>query len=248
MSIFKMMRVDGHDYVDLSWKVFKEVIEIETGLKDREIQQKLIDMGWTPPPRKEKKPMNIYTKDLEEYTYGWQTPPAVVPSVVFKTRVRDESIAGNNPYCWQDVNTFELFGGKKVLLFSLPGAFTPTCDTMQLPTFESLAPDFYSLGFDEIYCISVNDAFVMNKWADSQDLKYVKVIPDGNGEFTRLMRMEVSKENLGFGDRSWRYALVANNGTITDMFIEDGKDSNIKEDPYVYTDPEFILETLRDQA
>ena len=214
---------------------------------DREIQQKLIDMGWTPPPRKEEEKMNIYTKDVEEYTeYQWSRPPSVVPSVVFKTRVRDESIEGNNPYRWKDLNSFDIFAGKRVLVFSLPGAFTPTCDTMQLPTFESLAPDFYSLGFDEIYCISVNDAFVMNKWAASQDLEYVKVIPDGNAEFTRLMRMEVSKENLGFGDRSWRYALVANNGKITDMFIEDGKDSNIEEDPYEFTDPLYILETLKD--
>lgn len=214
---------------------------------DREIQQNLIDMGWTPPPRKEEKKMKVYTTDVEEYTeYDWSRPPAVVPSVVFKTRVRDESIEGNNPYRWEDLNSFDIFAGKRVLVFSLPGAFTPTCDTMQLPTFESLAPDFYSLGFDDIYCISVNDAFVMNKWAASQELEYVKVIPDGNGEFTRAMNMSVSKENLGFGDRSWRYAFVANNGKITDMFIEDGKNSNIDEDPYEFTDPLYILETLKD--
>ena len=189
--------------------------------------------------------MNIYTTDVAEYVdYAWRQLPAVVPSVVFKTRVRDESVTGSNPYRWQDVNSFEVFAGKRVLVFSLPGAFTPTCDTMQLPRFEELAEEFYQAGIDDIYCISVNDSFVMNKWAESQNLQNVKVLPDGNKQFTTDMDMLVTKENLGFGERSWRYAVIVNNGTITDWFIEDGKERDAEEDPYHYTNPDFILETL----
>jgi peroxiredoxin len=140
--------------------------------------------------------------------------PTVVPSVVFKTRVRDDSIEGPNPYRWEDVTTFDLFAGKRVVLFSLPGAFTPTCSTMQLPGFEEQAMSFYSHGIDDIYCISVNDSFVMNCWAKDQNLENVKVIPDGSGFFTSEMRMLVTKDNLGFGLRSWRYAVIVNNGKI----------------------------------
>ena len=171
----------------------------------------------------------------------WSSVPKYIPSIVFKTRVRDESIGGDNPYKWQDVSTWDLFAGKKVLLFSLPGAFTPTCSTYQLPNFEKLAPDFYAKGFDEIYCISVNDAFVMNRWAKENELEYVRVIPDGSGEFTRKMEMGVQKDNLGFGERSWRYACVVENGAITDWFIEEGKEDNCEDDPYLYTNPEYIL-------
>ena len=171
----------------------------------------------------------------------WSSVPKYIPSIVFKTRVRDESIGGDNPYKWQDVSTWDLFAGKKVLLFSLPGAFTPTCSTYQLPNFEKLAPDFYAKGFDEIYCISVNDAFVMNRWAKENNLEYVRVIPDGSGEFTRKMEMGVQKDNLGFGERSWRYACVVENGATTDWFIEEGKEDNCADDPYLFTNPEYIL-------
>ena len=108
-----------------------------------------------------------------------------VPNMVFKTRVRDESISGDNPYRWQDVSTDELFGGKKILLFSLPGAFTPTCSTFQLPDYEKMYDEFIQAGVDDVYCISVNDAFVMNAWGKQQGIEKVKMIPDGSGEFTR---------------------------------------------------------------
>ena len=189
---------------------------------------------------------NIYTsaRDVDEYQNDYWGLPIQVPSVVFKTRVRDESIGGDNPYRWQDVTTFDLFAGKKVLVFSLPGAFTPTCSTFQLPDFEKLAPEFYAKGFDAIYCVSVNDTFVMNNWAKQNELENVQVIPDGNAEFTEGMRMDVQKENLGFGRRSWRYACVVDNGRITDWFIEEGKENDCKEDPYLYTAPQFILERV----
>jgi peroxiredoxin len=192
--------------------------------------------------------MKIFTAKNEVDNYSptryWNPLPNLVPSVVFHTRVRDESIGGSNPYRWQDVNSFELFGSKKVLVFSLPGAFTPTCSTFQLPNFEKLAPDFYGKGFDEIYCVSVNDSFVMNKWAAENNLEYVRVIPDGNGKFTEGMEMLVDKENLGFGRRSWRYACVVENGQVTTWFIEEGKEDNCGDDPYLYTNPEYILSNV----
>jgi peroxiredoxin len=171
-----------------------------------------------------------------------QELPEVVPSVVFKTRVRDESIEGPNPYRWENVTSFDLFGGKRVVLFSLPGAFTPTCSTYQLPGFEENYSNFRDLGIDAIYCVSVNDAFVMNCWAKQQDIMNVKMIPDGSAEFTRGMRMNVQKDNLGFGERSWRYACIVNNGVIEKWFIEPGMEDNAADDPYGRTDPAKILE------
>ena len=167
-----------------------------------------------------------------------------VPDVTFKTRVRDESIGGDNPYRWQDVSTNELFSGKRVILFSLPGAFTPTCSTYQLPDFERLYSEFQAKGIDEIYCISVNDSFVMNQWAKQQELKNVKVIPDGSGEFTRKMGMLVSKDNLGFGQRSWRYAVVVNDGIVEASFVEPGFADNCPDDPYGESSPQNILKHL----
>ena len=189
--------------------------------------------------------------------YDWETSyrekitnkriGSVVPAVIFKTRVRDESIGGKNPYRWQDVNSYELFGGKRVLVFSLPGAFTPTCDTYQLPGFENMYHQFRTKSIDEIYCISVNDSFVMNLWAKQQNLRNVKVIPDGNGEFTNKMHMLVDKNNLGFGERSWRYAMIINNGVIEAWFEEPGFKHNAEEDPYGETSPTKIMHWLDSQ-
>ncbi len=173
-----------------------------------------------------------------------QELPEVVPSVVFKTRVRDESIGGSNPYRWEDKTSFDYFANKRVVLFSLPGAFTPTCSTYQLPGFEENFARFKELGIKEIYCVSVNDAFVMNCWAKMQKIKKVKLIPDGSAEFTRKMEMNVQKDNLGFGERSWRYACVVNNGKIEKWFIEPGMEDNAGEDPYGETSPENILAWL----
>ena len=129
-----------------------------------------------------------------------------VPSVVFKTRVRDNSIEGDNPLSGKiKPQKIILKVKKKYFVFFILTSFTPTCSTFQLPNFEKLYNDFKEKGIDEIYCMSVNDSFVMNKWAQDQDIKNVKVIPDGNGEFTKGMDMLVNKNNLGFGYRSWRY-------------------------------------------
>jgi len=170
---------------------------------------------------------------------------SIVPAVVFKTRVRDESIGGPNPYRWQDVNSYDYFGGKRVIVFSLPGAFTPTCSTMQLPGFEAMYDKFkQEHGIDEIYCVSVNDSFTMNAWAKSQNINNVKVIPDGNCDFTCKMRMSVEKRNLGFGDRSWRYAMIVNNGVIEAWFEEPGFSNDCETDPYGETSPENIKKWL----
>ena len=168
-----------------------------------------------------------------------------VPNVIFKTRVRDESVGGSNPYRWQDMTTDDYFKGRRVVVFSLPGAFTPTCSTYQLPGFEKGFTDFIAHGIDDIYCMSVNDSFVMNAWAKQQDLENVKVIPDGSAQFTRLMGMLVSKDNLGFGARSWRYAMVVNDGVIEAWFEEPGREDNCESDPYGETAPENVLNYLR---
>lgn len=175
--------------------------------------------------------------------------PEIVPAVVFKTRVRDDSIEGPNPFRWEDKSTYDYFAGKRVVLFSLPGAFTPTCSTMQLPGFEQNYAEFKSLGIKDIYCVSVNDAFVMNCWAKDQKIKKVKLIPDGSGRFTEKMKMDVYKDNLGFGRRSWRYACVVNNGQIEKWFIEgDVVEDNCETDPYGVTSPENILNWLRENS
>lgn len=167
-----------------------------------------------------------------------------LPNVTFRTRVRDESIEGPNPFRWQDMSSDDYFAGKRVILFSLPGAFTPTCSTYQLPGFEDNFAKFNELGIEEIYCMSVNDSFVMNKWAEAQDIKNVKVIPDGSGEFTRKTGMLVAKDNLGFGMRSWRYAAIINNGVVEAWFEEPGLSDNHGEDPYGESSPENLLKYL----
>ncbi|WPZ34197.1 peroxiredoxin [Thalassobaculum sp. OXR-137] len=171
-----------------------------------------------------------------------------VPSVTFRTRVRDESIEGPNPYRWQDVTSDDYFKGKRVVLFSLPGAFTPTCSTYQLPDFEKLYDDFKAAGIDAIYCLSVNDAFVMNAWGKSQGVEKVGLIPDGSGEFTRKMGMLVAKDNLGFGMRSWRYGAVVNDGVVEMWFEEPGHSDLCDTDPYGESSPQTILKAVQEKA
>ena len=168
-----------------------------------------------------------------------------VPDVTFKVRVRDESIGGDNPFKWTDVTTHDIFSGKRVVVFSLPGAFTPTCSTYQVPGFEENYDLMRSLDVDEIYVISVNDTFVMRKWMIDQGVEKIKFIPDGNGEFTEKMGMLVCKDNLGFGSRSWRYAMVVDNGMIEQFWEEPGRCDNADDDPYGETDPNNILDYLR---
>lgn len=173
-----------------------------------------------------------------------------LPVVNFPTRVRNDELEGPNPFEWRQVSSSFLFGGdklnKRVVIFSLPGAFTPTCSTYQLPGFENNAQAFYDAGIDDIYCVSVNDSFVMNCWAKDQGLENVKVVPDGSGRFTRQMGMLVDKDNLGFGYRSWRYAAVVKNGVVEKWFEEPGREDNHGDDPYGETSPENVLKYLND--
>ena len=154
-----------------------------------------------------------------------------VPSVVFRTRHEHE---------WIDVSSEQLFSGRTVVVFSLPGAFTPTCSSSHVPRFNQLAPVFNAHGVDEIICISVNDAFVMNEWKATQRANNITFIPDGNGEFTEGMGMLVDKNELGFGKRSWRYSMLVRNGVIEKMFIEP----DIPGDPFEVSDADTMLNYL----
>ena len=167
-----------------------------------------------------------------------------VPQVTFKTRVRDESVEGPNPFRWQDVTSDEIFSGKKVIVFALPGAFTPTCSSTHLPGYEANYQAFKDAGIDEIYCLSVNDAFTMFQWGVHQGVENVKLLPDGNGEFSRLMGMLVRKENLGFGDRTWRYSMLVDDGEIQQIFSEAGKEDNCATDPFEVSDADTMLKYI----
>lgn len=159
-----------------------------------------------------------------------------IPEVEFIFRENGEFVTRNSS---------DLFSGKRVVIFSLPGAFTPTCSAYQLPGFEEKFSDFSALGIDAIYCISVNDGFVMNAWAKDQNIKNVQLIPDGNAYFTRSMGMLVRKSNLGFGERSWRYAAIVDDGTIEKLFVESGQTDNATSDPYQETTPEKVYEYVK---
>ena len=158
-----------------------------------------------------------------------------IPSVTFKTRQGD---------AWVDVNSDEIFAGKNVVLFSLPGAFTPTCSSTHLPRYNELAQVLKKEGVDDIVCVSVNDTFVMNAWKASQESSNITVIPDGNGEFTKGMGMLVAKDDLGFGDRSWRYSMLVKDGVIDKMFIEPEKPG----DPFEVSDADTMLEYINPNA
>ena len=158
-----------------------------------------------------------------------------VPEVILPQRVGGEFVT---------LDTAEQFAGKRVIVFGLPGAFTPTCSTQQLPGFDEKFEEFREKGIDEIYCVSVNDTFVMNAWFEANGIKNVYPLPDGNGEFTHILGAECSKSNLGFGYRSWRYAIVVNDGIIEKKFIEEGYQDNAESDPYEISTPENLLENL----
>lgn len=158
-----------------------------------------------------------------------------VPSVVWPTRQNNE---------WVNVSSDQIFNGRTVVVFSLPGAFTPTCSSSHLPRYNELAPVFFENGVDEIVCMSVNDTFVMNEWAHDQESGNVTLIPDGNGEFTKGMGMLVDKADLGFGMRSWRYSMLVKDGVIEKMFIEP----NVPGDPFEVSDADTMLNYINPEA
>ena len=156
-----------------------------------------------------------------------------VPCVNFRTRIRDPRLKKENPYKWKTVKSKNMFKNKNIVVFSLPGAFTPTCSSKHLPDFEKKYNKLKTLGIDDVYCVSVNDSFVMNNWGKKLKIKKVKMIPDGNGEFTKKMKALIPKTNLGFGQRSWRYSMLVKNGKIVKIFEEPGKKPNCQTDPFV---------------
>ena len=170
----------------------------------------------------------------------------------FKFRTGDTDEKGGCTFIggsWVDKTTDELFKGKRIVIFSLPGAFTPTCSGKQLPGFESNYDRIRTSNIDEVYCVSVNDSFVMNAWAHHSGIKKVKLIADGTGEFTRAMGMLVDKPKQGFGMRSWRYSMVVNNGEVLKVFEEPGKNNaSDDDDPYTVSDPDTMIKYLKDNA
>ncbi|WP_277061045.1 glutathione peroxidase [Rivihabitans pingtungensis] len=158
-----------------------------------------------------------------------------VPDVSFPIRV------GND---WQTLTSAGLFNGKTVVVFSLPGAFTPTCSSTHLPRYNELAPTFFANGVDSILCVSVNDTFVMNEWAKDQEAQNLTMVPDGNGEFTAGMGMLVDKQDIGFGQRSWRYAMLVKDGVIEKMFIEPEEPG----DPFKVSDADTMLDYVNPAA
>ena len=158
-----------------------------------------------------------------------------IPQVIIPIRVDGD---------FKHLETNEQFAGKRVIIFALPGAFTPTCSSFQLPGFETQFSQFQEKGIDEIYCLSVNDSFVMNAWFDGQGIQNVRPLPDGNGEFTEGMGASVQKANVGFGIRSWRYAIVVNDNVIENVFAEEGFGDNVDSDPYEISSPENVLANI----
>ena len=172
-----------------------------------------------------------------------------VPKVTFRIRTGDEvetdggcAIGGE----WHNATTDSYFKNKRVVIFSLPGAFTPTCSSQQLPGFEKEYNSIKDMGIDEIYCISVNDSYVMNAWADRMNIQNVKMIPDGSGNFTRFMGMLIGKNHLGFGNRSWRYMAVVNDGAVEKWWQEPGiNNEGTDDDPYVESTPDNMIDYLK---
>lgn len=173
--------------------------------------------------------------------------PEYVPDVVFKTRVRDESIGGENPFRWEEVSTDDIFKGRKVIVVALPGAFTPTCSSTHLPGYEEQYDQFKQYGIDDIYCVAVNDAFVMYQWSKKLGVEKVKMLPDGNADFTNGMNMLVKKNNLGFGDRSWRYSMLVDDKKIVKIFAEPNLSDNCPSDPFEVSDAQTMLDFLAQQ-
>jgi len=172
-----------------------------------------------------------------------------IPELTFKTRIGDNKSLGGGCSIggkWKDVSTTDLFKNKKVVLFSLPGAYTPTCSSQQLPGYEEKYEDLKKFA-DEVYCLSVNDSFVMNAWFRDQNITKVKPIGDGEGKFTKGMNMLVNKPNQGFGMRSWRYSAFIDNCEVVKLFIENGKnDGSDDNDPFKVSDANTMLNYLKD--
>ena len=167
------------------------------------------------------------------------------PNVTFETRIKDLKLKTDNKFKWTKLKTKDIYKNKKIIIFALPGAYTPTCSNTHLPGYEKNYKKIINLGIDEIYCLSVNDAFVMFNWCKKLKIKNVKPLPDGNMKFTKKMSALVNKSNLGFGKRSWRYSMIVNNGIIEKIFTEKGMSNNCPTDPFEISDANTMLSFLQ---
>jgi len=174
--------------------------------------------------------------------------PQNVPEATFHTRVRNDAFDGPNPFEWKPITSDDVFTGKKIVLFALPGAFTPACSDSHLPGYEAHYDAFRTLGVDQVICLSVNDAFVMYQWSLSRKIEKVFMLPDGNGEFTRKMGMLVDRSGNGMGMRSWRYSMLVNDKRIEKLFAEPGFRDNPPGIPLEVSGAETMLDYLKDRA
>lgn len=175
-------------------------------------------------------------------------PPTRAPDALFRTRERNPALPGDNPFEWRDVTTADVFAGKRIVLFAVPGAFTPACSESHLPGFEAAYDDIIALGVDQVICLAVNDAFIMHQWARSQNIAKVRMLPDGNGEFTRKMGMLVDRSSTGMGLRSWRYTMLVEDGLIVQLFAEPDLRDNPPGVPVTVSDAQTMLDFLRSRA
>ena len=194
------------------------------------------------------KDVKKFWKDMEKLE---KQNKCMIPKVTFKMRHNDHVQLGGACAIggvWKDVTTANLFDNKKIVLFALPGAFTSTCSSKQLPGYESRYEQLKKF-VDDVYCVSVNDAFVMNAWFRDLNIKKVKAIGDGEGTFTAGMGMLVSKPKQGFGLRSWRYSAYIDNGEIKTMFVESGKNNKSEDnDPFYVSGVETMLNYLKNET
>lgn len=192
---------------------------------------------------------NYWTLSFNNHTMSEPTTPAHVPNVTFKVRVPHGNATPGTCSAidaeWKDITTDELFKDKKVIVFALPGAFTPTCSSKHLPGYEAKYDEFKALGIDDIICLAVNDGYVMYEWGRAENVRKVRLIPDGSGNFTRSMGMLVKKDNLGYGERSWRYSMYVVNGEVRKVFAEPGMVDNSIPDPFEVSDAETMLAYLK---
>lgn len=254
-DIFTSKKINGDDLETIDENNADEFLTNIgiTSVRDKAVLRcALVDLKKKIPSKKR----NMFTPIVED---------AIVPDVVFKARVRDDSIEGSNPFKWKDVSSHDLFRGKRVVIFSLPGAFTPTCSSTHLPGYERDYHNIKALGVDEVYCISVNDAFVMRQWGlhlglheekyspadllNPGNFMHVKLIPDGAALFTRGMGMNcVWETQRGFGERSWRYSAVINDLRLEKIFVE-GRNGVVvqdsEDDPFVVSDSATMIEYLK---
>ncbi len=171
-----------------------------------------------------------------------------VPDSIFHTRVRNDELGGSNPFEWKEVASSEIFGGKRVVLFAVPGAFTPACSESHLPGFERHYDDLIAAGADAVICLSVNDAFVMFQWAKAQNIRKVVMLPDGNGDFSEKIGMLVKRSSNGMGMRSWRYSMFVDDCKIVEMFVEPGFADNPPGVPVQVSSAETMLDFLRSKT